>query len=88
MVDFRWMAQGRLMRLLPAQCRAARGLLNWRQADLALRAGLSRSTVRDFEGSRHDPHDVSKRQIVAALEAAGVEFLCDGDGRIGVRMLR
>ncbi|MCQ1800100.1 helix-turn-helix transcriptional regulator, partial [Neorhizobium galegae] len=42
--------------LTPALCRAARGFLDWTQTDLADRSGVSRSTIRDYEGSRHDLH--------------------------------
>lgn len=58
--------------LTPAQCRAARGLIDWTQEDLAEAAGVSRSTVRDFEKGRHDLNRVSAAQIRGALEAAGV----------------
>jgi DNA-binding transcriptional regulator YiaG len=42
------------MSLSPAQCRAARALLDIDQATLARRAVVSRDTVADFEaGIRH-----------------------------------
>lgn len=63
------------MLLFPEQCRAARGLLNWTQADLATFAGISRSTVRDFEGGRHQLHRSTEAQIVRTLEAAGIRLL-------------
>jgi transcriptional regulator with XRE-family HTH domain len=76
------------MNLCPQQCRAARGLLDWSQADLAERAGVSRSTVRDFEGGRHELHRASEAQIVRALTEAGVLLLAaDGEGP-GVRLAR
>jgi transcriptional regulator with XRE-family HTH domain len=74
------------MNLCPEQSRAARGLLDWSQADLAQRAGVSRSTVRDFEGGRHELHRASEAQIVRALTEAGVRLLAaDGEGP-GVRL--
>jgi transcriptional regulator with XRE-family HTH domain len=56
------------------QCRAARGFLNWSQSILADRAGVDRSTVKDFESGRHTPNRTNMAAIVAALEMAGLEF--------------
>lgn len=63
--------------LLPAQCRAARGMLDWTQEELACAAGVSRSTVRDFEGGRHELHHATEAQLVRAFEAAGIRFIAD-----------
>ncbi len=73
------------MIFLPEHCRGARGLLNWTQADLALKAGVSRSTVKDFELGRHELHRATEAQIRHALELAGVLLLGD-DGGPGVRL--
>ncbi|MFV0623203.1 helix-turn-helix transcriptional regulator [Sphingomonas sp. ac-8] len=72
------------MELLPEQCRAARGLLNWTQAELAGRAGVSRSTVRDFEGERHDLHRSTEALLLRSFDDAGVEMLSDTG--VGVRL--
>jgi hypothetical protein len=72
--------------ITPAQCRAARSLLDYDQGRLAEMAGLSLSTVVDFERSRRV---VSKKAIAAvriALEAAGVEFIAENGGGPGVRL--
>ncbi|WP_414902329.1 helix-turn-helix domain-containing protein [Sphingomonas flavalba] len=74
------------MILLPEQCRAARGLLNWTQAQLACSAGISRSTVRDFEGERHELHRGTEDRLIRALEAAGVALLPPGFEGPGVRL--
>ena len=71
--------------LLPAQCRAARGLLNWTQAELAETAGVSRSTVRDFEGERHELHAHTESKLIEALEHAGVQLLAEAGLGPGVR---
>jgi transcriptional regulator with XRE-family HTH domain len=63
------------MPLTPPQCRAARGLLDWTQDELAERAGVSRGTVRGFEAGRHELRKTSAADIRAALEAGGVLFL-------------
>ncbi|RWX76123.1 XRE family transcriptional regulator [Neorhizobium lilium] len=57
--------------LTPALCRAARGLLDWTQADLAERSEVSRSTIRDYEGSRHDIHRATAAQLLRAFEDQG-----------------
>jgi transcriptional regulator with XRE-family HTH domain len=71
----------------PAQCRAARGLLDWTQEELADRAGVSRSTVRDFEKGRHELHRASATHIMLAFEAAGVVMVPAGELGPGVRLV-
>jgi len=39
----------------PMQCRAARGLLDWSQQDLADRLEVSRQSVNAIETGRYDP---------------------------------
>lgn len=74
------------MNLLPEQCRAARGLLNWTQEELATLAGISRSTIKDFECRRHTLHESTETALVHAFEQAGVRLLdADGEGP-GVRL--
>jgi transcriptional regulator with XRE-family HTH domain len=69
------------------QCRAARALLDWSQQDLAERAKVGLSTVRDFEKGRHTPHGPNIAAIIGTLEAGGVAFLPAGDGAgPGVRL--
>ena len=70
----------------PAQIRAARGLLDWSQSRLAEAAGVSLSTVKDFEAGRRQPVPNNLTAIRAALEAAGVEFIPENGGCAGVRM--
>ena len=72
--------------LLPAQCRGARGLLNWSQGELADRAGVSRSTVKDFETARHALHHSTERLLIEAIEAGGVTLIAAGDAGAGVRL--
>jgi transcriptional regulator with XRE-family HTH domain len=61
--------------MTPEQCRAARGWLNWTQADLATRAGTSLSTVKDYEGGRRVPIANNLAAIRTALENAGIGFV-------------
>lgn len=58
----------------PAQCRAARALLDWSQQDLAKAAHLGLSTIRDFEKGRRVPTHNNLRGIKLALEEGGVEI--------------
>ncbi|AZS19628.1 MULTISPECIES: helix-turn-helix domain-containing protein [unclassified Caulobacter] len=74
--------------LLPAQCRAARGLINWSQGELADRAGVSRSTVKDFETERHALHHSTERLLIEAIEAAGVSLIAGDEAGPGVRFKR
>lgn len=70
------MVQGQDRTILsPALCRAARGLLDWTQGDLARHAEVSRSTVRDFEGERHDIHRSTGAQLLRAFEEHSVAFV-------------
>jgi DNA-binding XRE family transcriptional regulator len=78
--------------LHPAQCRGARGLLSWSQGELADRAGVSRSTVKDFETERHALHHSTERLLIDAIEAGGVCLIAPNqmgdDAGAGVRLKR
>jgi transcriptional regulator with XRE-family HTH domain len=63
----------------PAQCRAARGLLNWTQIELAEKAKVAKQTLADFEKSVRKPYDRTLHDIQKTLEDAGVEFI-EGNG--------
>jgi transcriptional regulator with XRE-family HTH domain len=72
--------------LIPEQCRAARGLLDWTQEELAERADVSRSTIRDFESGRHFLHPTTATQVVAALERGGALLIPSDEAGPGVRL--
>src|SRR5258708_36392258 len=52
----------------PAQCRAARAVLGWTQADLAERAELARKTIADFEMNARSLQFRTRRDITQAFE--------------------
>ncbi|WP_431860494.1 helix-turn-helix domain-containing protein [Azospirillum sp.] len=72
--------------MLPAQCRAARGLLNWTQKDLASRSGVSTVTIRNFENERSTPQPATLTVLRQTLEAAGIEFIPRNGGGPGLRL--
>ena len=72
--------------LTPEQSRAARGLVEWSQEELASRANLGPSTIRDFEKGRRVPTINNLAAIQRALEAAGVVFISQNGGGPGVRL--
>ena len=70
--------------MTPAQCRAARALLNWSQLQLAGRASVSVTTVRNFERGASGMMRNNLAALRAVLQAEGIELL-DGDEGEGVR---
>jgi transcriptional regulator with XRE-family HTH domain len=70
----------------PSQSRAARGLLHWTQADLAEKAGVGLSGVRDFETERREVSADLQAAIRSALETAGVDMIPTNGGGPGVRL--
>ncbi len=74
------------MTISPAQCRAARALLELDQAQLAEAANVSRNTVVAFEKGQRTPNQNNLLALQAALETAGVEFLDSNGSGAGVRL--
>lgn len=72
--------------ITPAQCRAARALIEWSQEALANSASVSRHTVKDFERGARTPYPNNLTAIRTALEVAGVEFIAENGGGAGVRL--
>lgn len=75
--------------MTPIQSRMARAALDWRAADAADAAGVSRVTVARFEMGQAIAME-SVAVIRAAYEANGVVLIDDGEksvrGGIGVRL--
>lgn len=70
----------------PAQCRAARGLLDWSMERLETASGVNKRTLLRFEGGDHAARPATIAVLREALEAAGVEFIAENGGGAGVRL--
>jgi transcriptional regulator with XRE-family HTH domain len=71
--------------LTASQCRAARGLLDWTQQQLADAARIGVATIRQFEGGATEPRHATLAVLKQALELAGVEFIDENGTGEGVR---
>jgi transcriptional regulator with XRE-family HTH domain len=72
--------------ILPAQCRAARALLNISRKNLAARAEVGERTLVDFERGARAAQKSTLAAIRRALEDVGVEFIFENGGSVGVRL--
>ena len=82
------MLQSARLMITAEQCRAARGLLDWSQAELADKAAVGIVTVRQFEAGAHEPRRATLDVIRRAFETAGVEFIDQNGGGPGLRLTR
>jgi transcriptional regulator with XRE-family HTH domain len=74
--------------ITPAQIRAARAMLGWKQSDLAAKSGISEISVKNIERGATDPRASTLGALEKAFGDAGVIFLDPGvtrDGGAGVR---
>lgn len=60
--------------ITPAQCRAARALLNWSQPDLSRRSGVHVQTISNFEHETSTPTKTTLTRIIMTLASAGIEL--------------
>ena len=75
--------------LTAEQSRAARGWLDWSQEELAKRASVSLSTVRNFEKGRNVPIKNNLEAIRNALEREGARFgFCDDGSPLGLEVIK
>ena len=58
----------------PEQVRAARNWLAWTQAELADKANVGLSTVKDYEGGKRTPIANNLEAMKKALEDGGIVF--------------
>ena len=71
------------------QIRAGKALLRWSGEELAVKAGVSLSTIRRVEAASGVPEGQSLKTLMAitnALEQGGVEFVGSPEDRPGVRL--
>jgi predicted transcriptional regulator len=66
--------QSAISKITPALCRAARGLLDMNQVELASAASVSKNVIVAFEKGRTNPTKNNLAAIQRVLEEAGVEF--------------
>jgi transcriptional regulator with XRE-family HTH domain len=72
--------------LTASQCRAARALIEWSQAQLSQSAGIDIQTIADFEKRFRAADETTRRRLRATLEAAGVVFIAENGGGAGARL--
>ena len=72
--------------LTSSQCRAARALVEWSQAQLSQSAAIDMRTIADFERRVRKADETTRRRLRATLEAAGVVFIAENGGGAGVRL--
>ena len=73
--------------ITPAQCRAARGWLDWNQKDLAEKAKVSMSTIRDFESGKRSPIANNLEALRRAIDAAGVQLVFKKGKPVGIAIM-
>ena len=66
--------------LSPRQCHAARAWLGWSQGDLAKRANVGLSTLKDLENGKRSPMRNNLEALRRVLEGAGIGLLFDKGG--------
>lgn len=74
------------MSITVGQCRAARGLIGWSQAQLSEASKVSPATIANFESGKRVPIANNLAAIRTALESAGVIFIDANGNGPGVRL--
>ena len=72
--------------ITPSQCRAARGLLDWTQQELADAARIGVATIRLFVGEAAESRHATLAVLRRTFELAGVEFIEENGGGPGLRL--
>jgi transcriptional regulator with XRE-family HTH domain len=71
--------------LTPALIRGARAILQMSQAELAEKAGISKTGLANLETGKADSRGSTLDSIQKVLESAGAEFVAAGGGGLAVR---
>lgn len=66
------------MTISTAQIRGARGLLDWSQAELSRRTGISTTSIGNIESGNTQPRESTLGVIRKAFESSGIEFVEGG----------
>jgi transcriptional regulator with XRE-family HTH domain len=74
--------QDLLMSISATQCKAARAMLGWSRDHLAGAAKVAKRTIVDFERGTRQPYERTIRDLRAAFERGGVEFIGDDGVRL------
>ena len=69
-----------------AQCRAARALLEWNEAQLAEAASVDIEVITRLEARFRRPSTDEQRRIRKALEDGGVVLIGEDGGGVGARL--
>ena len=74
--------------LTSGQIRAARALLRWRAEDLARQSAVGVATIRRAELAEDETSMTTANNLAIrqALEEAGIEFIDENGGGVGVRL--
>ena len=56
------------------QCKAARMLLDWNQEELCKKAGITKSTIGDFERGARNLRIETMQKVVGVFENEGIRF--------------
>jgi predicted transcriptional regulator len=72
------------------QIKAARALLEWSQDDLADRSGVGLATIKRLEAGSGEVggRDATRDALMTTLEKAGIQFIPENGGGIGVRLTK
>ncbi len=72
--------------LTPEQSRMGRAAIRWTVRDLAEKSQVGVTTINRFETGQAESNPATLAALRRALEVAGVEFIEENGGGVGVRL--